>query len=545
MVNSPAKKKAKTSNSTSASPPPDMSILHAPTARGWGKTEWTHWSNGMDAQIDQLRVDEDEKFNALIDVSKAAMRWAAPEEITVKISLNDEPDRKCEENGDEMASAEPKTCMKSQEIVISKTNDDTFRSILDRFCKQENIERDDYNWVHKCDPGAVRYYYQTISLLNHTDFKCFYELWSGHPPTLVSRFVDETTFLPEIVGTRKVPPKPKPSAPPSFKKLKSLPPDGNASSGEWDKWHKKNCGGSLHFWIEKEKAVRYSCPDEIEIVLKGISHEHTVKVNAWEPLSEALISYCASTTGTDFAVTPPEVILRNYGDEPKFIDAQVTSPQMQFNGYQPLKMEVVHRDPNRTKVDLETIHGPTPEGYRQFLGAGYGLSDTEQPWLISQEHGIDSYNKIGKALMLYKGDSWRPRYNLQGSWFKMTGKVKVVLGEIVRKPSDGWSVESIDMALDGLTAALVNLFYNDNWRGIDKEAVSVLRKMDNCAVAVVNAASEYSTTPESPAQLGTERSLEQLKRLMGKYKKKYSWLSEDGHDYRGHVPFKKSFPLIN
>ena len=56
-------------------------------------------------------------------------------------------------------------------------------------------------------------------------------------------------------------------------------------------------------------------------------------------------------------------------------------------------MEVVYRDTCRTKAEFESTRGPVPDGYREFLGSGYRLSDTEQSWLVTQEHGIAMYNK--------------------------------------------------------------------------------------------------------------------------------------------------------
>ena len=47
-------------------------------------------------------------------------------------------------------------------------------------------------------------------------------------------------------------------------------------------------------------------------------------------------------------------------------------------------------------------------------------------------------------------------------WFTMTGKVKSILGDIVREPRSGWSLETVSKALDGLTACLVNLIRNDD-----------------------------------------------------------------------------------
>jgi len=111
-------------------------------------------------------------------------------------------------------------------------------------------------------------------------------------------------------------------------------------------------------------------------------------------------SYCTSTTGTNFAVNESEVLLRTKGG--KYIDAQATSARMRFNGYSPLEMEVVYRDTSRTEAEL----GPTPEGYERVLGSGFLLSDIEQPWLITIEHGIGMYNKIGTALaMCTKGST--------------------------------------------------------------------------------------------------------------------------------------------
>jgi len=164
------------------------------------------------------------------------------------------------------------------------------------------------------------------------------------------------------------------------------------------------------------------------------------------------------------------------------------------------------------------------------------------------------YNRIGKdALMKFEG------IDTGIGWFTMTAKVKSILGDIVRKPRSGWSLETVSKALDGLTACLINLICNDEWsndaRGkimfanpdCRKETVTILRKMDNCAVSVISAANEL---PEAPAQVGTDtigidRQLAQLKRLMTKYEDEYSGFSEDGYDYRGYMAFSKALPLID
>lgn len=558
MVNSPARKKAKTEAS-----PPDMSALHAPPSKGWSKSEWTEWSNGLDKKVKEMRRDDPNfDFIAFIDQRNNAMEWAAPEQITVKISIEEaaaavEPHEK--NNDENKKSDTTKVYTNMHEVVLSKQGADSFRSIIDKYCKEENIERDNYLWSHK--GRAYHHHPLDQSLMNQTDTECFFKFWHFHPPTLISRFVDENTFLPEIVGRRKKSPAPKPSVPPSFERLKSPPPDGNAKREEWDKWHKNNNFGCVDFWREKNKAVEYMCPDFIDVVLKGLSHEHTVKVKADDPLSVALSAYCTSTTGTNFAVNESDVILRvNDG----YIDVQMTSARMRFNGYSPLKFDVVYRDTHRTEAELESIRGPTPEGYEQLLGSGFLLSDTEQPWYISTKHGVGMYNKIGTALDLYEGMDYKQGYDPEQSWFAMTGKVKSVLGGMVRKPRGGWSVESAAKALDGLTAALLNLTCNDDWcrdalgkimfanPACRKESVSVLRKMDSCAISAIKAANDFTAVTETPAQNGAgtrgfslERALGQLKRLMQKYNDEYEGFAQNGHDYRGYNPFSKALLLID
>ena len=487
---SPPTKKAKTETS------PDMDNLPSPTAKGWGKTEWMQWSKDEDAKYDRLCKDDNlnwDDLHAYIEKRTEAVQSAAPEEFTVKISIkevvindgNNEATAAAAagtslvtrhwgtlQGGSSLDSTKYNICNKNvSEIVLSKQGNDTFRSILDKYCQEQNIEREDYHWGHKVPSHSDSY--RGEGLLNQTDVECFFQFWHPVPSTLVKRFADENTFLPEIVGRRKRSPSPKPTVAPSYEKLKSLPPDGNASREEWDKWHRDNSSGCWKFWMEKNEAVEYNCPDQIDIVLKGLSHEHTVKVGGWGPLSVALISYCASTAGTDFAVTSSEVILRTYGDEPKFVDAQITSPRMRFNGYSPLKFEVVYRDTSRTHAEWESIQGTIPDSLKQFVGSGYRLSDTEYPWLVTQENGIDAYNKIGlEALGLYEGPEYKYvyekgkskwLYDPVKSWFGMTGKVKTILGTFVRKPRSGWSEKSASIALDRLTAALISLICNEEW----------------------------------------------------------------------------------
>lgn len=98
-------------------PPPEMSALHAPVQRGWGRDEWAAWCAADDsARAKQSKVrplpegdesggevdsdgevgspffDEDwyGKFMTYWEQREEACNWAGPEEITVKVSIRQE-----------------------------------------------------------------------------------------------------------------------------------------------------------------------------------------------------------------------------------------------------------------------------------------------------------------------------------------------------------------------------------------------------------------------------------------------------------------------
>lgn len=514
-------------------PPPDTSLLHAPVRKGWGKRKWELWREA-DA-VHRREYSGGRNFNQYMQQRRGAVQWAAPDKVTLKLSISSP------EEGARVLG----------EIQLSKEGNDTWRSVIDKFCAAEGIDRDRYFWVmadyRSTGPDIS-------SVLCQKDTECFNIIWN--PQVHYSRFSDDgTTYTAHLIGRKKSPPPSRPPAgePPSFAELNSPPPEGDAPLEEWEAWHRNNTSGrpnSPTFWFAMDKAIKYRCPHKCTISLKGISHEQTLaEFDADTPFSVAVASYCAAAPNGN--ILPSEVLLKyidedEEGDE--YIDPQMKTSRMFFTGYGSVfNFEIVYRNEDRTRTELQATR-PVSHEYHQFRGSAYFLSETEQPWFVTKKNGIETYNKIwDEALMLYNSDNcYEPDYDAALHWFEMTEKVNQMLTNIVKKPRGGWSAGKIAESIDRLTAALLVLKRGSDWtrdyKGrhgcLEEEGVDILRNMDKCAAKIILASSRMAPT----AQLGLDDSLAQLKRLMTKYKEDPTFSSSDECD--DYEVFSKALGLV-
>lgn len=65
-------------------PAPEMSLLHAPIKKGWGKGEWIIWNKGYDSHSKSDGIKDYDEHHQQI---KDAVKWVAPDEVVLKISI--------------------------------------------------------------------------------------------------------------------------------------------------------------------------------------------------------------------------------------------------------------------------------------------------------------------------------------------------------------------------------------------------------------------------------------------------------------------------
>lgn len=94
--------------------------------------------------------------------------------------------------------------------------------------------------------------------------------------------------------------------------LESPPPQADAAAEEWNSWHRNHSGGPATFWLAKEKAIQWRCPAKVTITLAGVSHKQTLKVEADEPLSAAVIAttFCSAVPDGSNPINPSEIKLK-------------------------------------------------------------------------------------------------------------------------------------------------------------------------------------------------------------------------------------------
>jgi hypothetical protein len=67
-------------------PAPEMSLLHAPIKKGWGEEEWIIWNKGRESYFKYVVIEDyHEDYQQL----RAAIQWAAPDVVVLKISIKD------------------------------------------------------------------------------------------------------------------------------------------------------------------------------------------------------------------------------------------------------------------------------------------------------------------------------------------------------------------------------------------------------------------------------------------------------------------------
>jgi len=355
--------------------------------------------------------------------------------------------------------------------------------------------------------------------------------------------------------------------PPSFNLLKSPPPEGDASPEEWESWHEENSCGNIHFWKQKNEAVEYRCPAVLPIRFQGILHDITIDVAADKPLRAALAVFAglAEAAGQD-PVQPSELLIRDGGGE--ILDPQTTTARSLFYGARstPKTLQVVFRSKKRTNAALRAKHGKCPEGYVEYAGRCFLVEDTEAPWLISKAHGVAMGTKVCEGAMGgYRGPEYRervdgvPTYDPIAAWWEMCKLLKKDISGMTRKPKGGWSCETAERALDRFTGFLLVTLINEEWcndyrRSWDpecrKEAISIMKRMDEAAVKLITAAKEcQSEEGESlvpHGMLGLTRVLAQTKRLMPKLQDEYHGWSTPGYDgHKGYLSFSKAIPLLS
>lgn len=484
-------------------PAPDMSLLHAPTKKGWGKDEWNLWKEAMNKSCREI-----ENWDQYWEQFHAAKIWAAPDAVTLKLS-----------------TSEPN---KSGEFHISKEGNDTWRSVINEFCAKEGINRDHYEW--SLDDEKEYLNYDSFNQVEIMCFdKCYDKIWN--PIGKVSRFSEDgTTYSAKITGRKISPPRPSsPPEKPSFALFKSPPPEGNAPRNEWKAWLKENQTGPGQFEEAKEVAIQYRCPRKIGISLKGVSHNIELSgFDADTPLSVALEKYCSSVPQGE--LIPADVLLKEGPVGSKETVESWRTPRSFFDGTTlNFCFEVVYKDWDRLAAEIDAKR--PEENHCPFYGSDHLLSETDQPWIVKQD-GLDTYNQILEASRCYDKPS-----NYRG-WCEMMEELLQILGSIARKPRSGWTVETVTVEMEKLTAAILFLNEHRDWSRRDQNrvqdgGVKILRKIDACSLKLIKETVELtwdSSTAnafhQSDGVFGIKDTVGQLKRLMIKCKES-CWFVND------------------
>jgi len=541
-----------------------MSLLSMPVCRSWQREQWAAWQKAEKIHFEKCNSRErkpphydawDGRFNEYLDQREAALTWTEPSEIMLRVCVPS-------------ADSTEDTLAEIAVERLHRGNPKTFRAIIEAVCASNALHRDAYYWaLERGEPENKMFAHKFNDLLQEEDTPCFSRLWQ---PSHSCLWENDNSFSRRMIATRKPSTvRVLPTQPPSFDLLKSPPPEGNAPVAEWSAWHKKNSMGSAKFWLQKNQAVCYRCPPVVSLQLQGVTHSVTVNAIADDALYVAVAAFAAAAVGEGVTSTAPsELLVKN---SEGILDQQTTTARSLFYGARstPMTLQVVHRDKAQAEAALEAKHGLVPEGYQSFRGLGYLVEDTEAPWLISNAHGLTSYNAVaGGALGVYEGTDYGvrengvPAYDPIAKWWEMCALLKKDISSVARKPKGGWSRESAERAIDRFTGILLVTLINDEWRsdargkimGWDpecrKESILIMKRMDEAAAKLITAAnavlSEENQPSEPNGMLGLSRTLAQTKRLLPKLQEEYNGYSTPGYSHhQGYVSFSKAIPLLS
>ena len=486
-------------------PPPEHSLLHSLPSRDWDKRAWALWEKEEEEHFTRINESDDYSFPEYMEQLEAAHQWASPAQIQVRVRIAGHDD---------------------SVHAVSRGDDVTVRGLIDKACSAGRMERDAWYWnaVHReasSDDAASH------DLLGDLDCQVFARMWS---PGCDIAWERSGLYSRSIVATRKpsIAVYAPPQSAPKFDLLESPPPEGCAPAARWQAWSRANSCGDVHFWRQRNDAVRWRCPANVPVLLEGISHSVSLAVACDVPLTGALAAFCAShappppppagshaSDASRSSPAPPELLLRAV-EASEFIDAQTKTTRDFWSGpcNLPIKLRVVYRDEARSRAEKQARDGPRPEGFMAFSGGGYLLDDIEAPWLLSRDKGVELYNAVAQEAMgVYRGtrhddyddaDRGDPTDPV-GAWWLMlkrlrswvarrvrrtrthsTAARRAVLppthalsgalgtdsypaccrgcGRIGKPPKAGWEASSIGVALDQFVAFLLLTVKEDAWR---------------------------------------------------------------------------------
>lgn len=283
----------------------------------------------------------------------------------------------------------------AEALPVRRKDKQSLRSVIAAACEPAGLDLHAFNWdvapVSKDDGD----------LLRGVDRSAFATLWW---PGGRSQWLSEHAYHQELVGTPKQAPPAAPTEEPSYELLKCPPPKGNASAKAWKDWKSEHCiftsaESCQAYWA----AIRWRCPARLPVKLVGLWHSHTAELSADEPLLAAVEAFCKAAPPEALPLTPGDIVVQDMDKETDFIDQQSDSVREHFRGVTedgPITFRAVLRDEARAQAERFAKLGGRPAGFYGFRGSKYLVDYTEASWLVSNEHGVKFFNRVGMEVRL-------------------------------------------------------------------------------------------------------------------------------------------------